>query len=103
MIGTATREPLLTEEIHLFLSRLEVPSPAETDAERIDRLRAMEQVKNALAAAQAKETVAFDASQRNRQIEAGWGEHRIGRGIADQVALPRPGGSRLGGRGDQLA
>ena len=49
----------------------------------------MEEVKNALAAVQAVEAVAFDASQRERQVEAGWGGHRLGRGIADQVALAR--------------
>ncbi|KAB7743534.1 DUF222 domain-containing protein [Nostocoides sp. F2B08] len=77
------------EELELLLARLAAPSPATTDAERVDRLRAMERVKNALAAAQAAESVAFDASQRAEQIEAGWGEHRLGRGIADQVALAR--------------
>lgn len=89
MLDMRPLEPLGTEEIDLFLARLAVSSPATTDAARIDRLRAMERVKNALAAAQATETVAFDGSQRNRQIEAGSGDHRLGRGIADQVALAR--------------
>lgn len=89
MFDKEADEPLGTEEISLFLARLAAPSPAETDAERIDRIRAMERVKNALAAAQAREAVAFDMSQRHRQVEAGYGAHRLGRGIADQVALAR--------------
>jgi hypothetical protein len=81
--------PVRIAELELLLSRLAAPSPASTDPDRIDRLRAMERVKNALAAAQATESVAFDTSQRTDQVEAGWGEHRVGRGIADQVALAR--------------
>lgn len=78
-----------TEEFQLLLSRLLAPSPATTDQDRVDRLRAMEQLRNALAAAQAKEAVAFADSQREQQRAMGFGEHRVGRGIADQVALAR--------------
>lgn len=87
--GATVAPAVGTEELGLLLARLAAPSPAATDTERVDRLRAMERLKNALAAAQAVESVAFDASQRHEQIEAGWGEHRLGRGIADQVALAR--------------
>ena len=42
-----------------------------TDAERIDLIRALEELKGAAAAAQARVTVAFDASQRRAQRDAG--------------------------------
>ena len=38
-----------------------------TDPERIDLIRALEELKGAAAAAQARVTVAFDASQRRAQ------------------------------------
>jgi hypothetical protein len=59
------------------------------DAVRIDRIRALEELKAAVAAAQARETAAFVASQRAAQQAAGVQSERIGRGIAAQVALAR--------------
>lgn len=60
-----------------------------TDADRIDLLRALEELKGAAAAAQAKVTVAFDVSQRQEQRDAGVCERRVGQGVAAQVALAR--------------
>jgi uncharacterized protein DUF222/HNH endonuclease len=60
-----------------------------TDPERIDLIRALEELKSAAAAAQARVTVAFDASQRRAQRDAGVPERRIGAGVAAQVALAR--------------
>ena len=57
------------------------------DATRIDRLRAMEEAKAALAAAQAREAVAFAASQRAAQAKLGVPAERAERGIAEQIAL----------------
>lgn len=68
------------------LARLE---PAPTDAERIDRLRAMEEAKNALAAAQARETAALDASVREDRAARGIRRDRQGLGVAAQVGLAR--------------
>lgn len=59
------------------------------DATRIDRIRDLEELKAAAAAAQARETASFAASQRAAQAEAGLGAGEIGRGIASQVALAR--------------
>ena len=42
-----------------------------SDAVRIDRLRLMKEATSALAAAQAREAVAFAASQRAAQVAAG--------------------------------
>ena len=55
------------------------------DATRVDRLRAMEEAKAALAAAQAREAVAFAASQRAAQAKLGVPAERAERGIAEQA------------------
>ena len=59
------------------------------DVERIDQLRALEELKCAAEAAQARLTVAFDRSQREAEARAGVPEARRGRAIAAQVALAR--------------
>ncbi|WP_372729036.1 DUF222 domain-containing protein [Nocardioides sp.] len=68
------------------LSRLETPAP---DAERIDRIRAMEDLKNALCAAQARETAALDTSIRTQREQVGVRADKQGAGIAGQVGLAR--------------
>ncbi|MDQ6641123.1 MAG: 13E12 repeat family protein, partial [Actinomycetota bacterium] len=69
-----------------------------TDAERIDQLRALEDLKAAAAAAQARIAVDLDASQRAEQDEAGVPAGDLGRGIAAQVALARRESPHHGGR-----
>ena len=59
------------------------------DATRIDRIRLLEELKAAAAAAQAKETAAFAASQRAAQAAAGVPKTQLGRGVATQVGLAR--------------
>lgn len=64
--------------------------PAEVpDAERIDRLRLMESVKGALAAAQAREAVALKQSVVAAEAARGVPARHRGRGVAAQVALAR--------------
>jgi hypothetical protein len=63
--------------------------PAADDSERIDRIRLLEELKCAAAAAQAKETVEFASSQRADQVAAGMPAERVGRGIAAQVGLAK--------------
>jgi hypothetical protein len=58
-----------------------------SDAERVDVIRALEELKGAAAAAQARVIADFDASQRQAQRDAGEPEKRVGRGIGSQVAL----------------
>lgn len=96
--STPLLEPLGVQELEQVLARLTLPSPANDDAERIERLRAMEQVKNALCAAQAHESVAFETSQLAVQEAAGIPAHRRGRGIADQIALARMASPHQGSR-----
>ncbi len=61
----------------------------QTDADRIDALRALEVLKCAAEAAQAQVTADLDSSQRAEQAAAGVPVERQGRGVAGQVALAR--------------
>ncbi len=99
-----TRVAPTTDELREFISRLAlVDGFAHTgkrvdsvglagpglDADRLELVSVLESAKAALAAAQARVTVAFDASQRTAQREAGVSPARIGVGVAEQIALAR--------------
>ncbi len=62
---------------------------ADEGAELIDQIRALEALKSAAAAAQARATVRFAAAQRARQRAAGVSARDLGKGVAAQVALAR--------------
>src|SRR4051794_3963705 len=68
------------------LATLETGVP---DAERGDQIRLLEELKSAAAAAQARVTTAFVASQEEAQLEAGVSPKEVGKGIATQVALAK--------------
>ena len=59
------------------------------DAERIDQIRLLEELKSAAAAAQARVTADFVASQTTAEIDAGAVARDRGKGIAAQVALAK--------------
>ncbi|MDX6327000.1 MAG: hypothetical protein QOK15_3354 [Nocardioidaceae bacterium] len=59
------------------------------DAERIDQIRLLEELKAAAGAAQAKVTAKFVASQHAAQVDAGLAPERIGKGVASQVGLAK--------------
>ena len=70
------------------------------DAVRIDRIALTERLQAALEAVKAVETVTFATSQTAEQMDQGVHPDRIGRGIADQIALaakvsPAEGSRRL--------
>ncbi len=66
------------------------PVPEEVQAgELIDAIRALESIKAAAAAAQARLSVAFDVAEQERQARLGVPAHRRGRGVAEQIALAR--------------
>lgn len=67
------------------------------DAQRIDLIRELEVLKASAAAAQARLSSDFDASQRRAQEEAGVPAPRVGRGVAEQVALARRDSAHRGG------
>lgn len=73
--------------------------PADLDdAARVDVIRALEDLKAAASATQAWVSVAFDASQRAAQRDAGVPGDLLGRGIGAQVALARRESPHAGGR-----
>ena len=72
-----------------------------SDAERVDRIAALERLKASVGAVQAAEIVRFGRSQVEAQRAGGVHPRRLGRGIADQIALacktgPADGVRRLG-------
>lgn len=93
-----TTTPLGTAELGTWVSRLAVLLESSQDAERIERIRILEEVKAACAAAQARETAAFARSQRAVQEAAGVRAADRGRGIGAQVALARRESVHRGGR-----
>lgn len=80
--------PTVTELARLC-ERLSGTETTGDDAERIDLLTALETVKSACAAAQARVTVSFDASQRREQAAKGVAAAKQGKAIGSQVALAR--------------
>ena len=92
-------------EVAAMLARLGAlavePAPG-TDADRIDRIAAFEQLRGALAAAQQAEMVAFARSQVEQHIaDDRFDPAAVGRGIGDQIGLacrvsPFHGSRRLG-------
>ncbi|HQR25475.1 MAG TPA: DUF222 domain-containing protein, partial [Nocardioides sp.] len=68
------------------------------DRERVAQLRALEDLKAAACAAQARIAVAFAASQEREQAAAGVPATRRGAGVAAQVALARKESPHRGGR-----
>ncbi len=94
----APGEPLATDAVATWIGRLARLADAADDAERIDQLRLLEELKAAAAAAQARVTVAFAQSQRQAQESAGVARSDRGRGVGTQVALARRESPYRGGR-----
>jgi len=86
------------EELEALLESLGGRAGVTTDAERIDLIATLERLKGATAAAQARLTLAFDASQRREQAEAGVPAEKQGLGVASQVALARRDSPNKGSR-----
>jgi hypothetical protein len=78
-----------TADVAAFIDGLAQLNTTMDDADRITLLGQLETVKAAAAAAQARLSVSFDASQRAQQRTDGVPARRLGRGIAEQVALAR--------------
>jgi hypothetical protein len=83
------RDTVATESLRQFLGALTRLDHRVGDAERIDLIRLLEEIKGAAAAAQAKVTTEFAASQRAAQVDAGVPAKDVGTGIASQVALAK--------------
>ncbi len=88
------------EEMLTGLGGLVAGGGSVPDVTRIDRIARLEQLRSAVAAAQASEMVRFARSQVAEQQSVGVDYRRLGRGIADQIALacrvtPSEGSRRL--------
>lgn len=70
----------------------------DDDGTRVDLIRALEVLKAAAAAAQARVAADFDRSQRAVQAAAGVPSSELGRGVAAQVALARRDSPHRGAR-----
>ena len=83
--GTAGR---LLAECSAAVAQARAAAPGQvSDATRIDRIARLEKLRAATAAWQAAESVRFAQSQVREQLAADVDPERIGRGIADQIAL----------------
>ncbi|WIB05388.1 DUF222 domain-containing protein [Arthrobacter sp. zg-Y20] len=71
---------------------------ADSDAELVDRLRALEELKAAACAAQARAAAALDVSVRAAHARAGLPAEKQGVGVGAQVALARRESPARGGR-----
>jgi Domain of unknown function (DUF222)/HNH endonuclease len=92
-------DPLLDSDAILgWIGQLGSVRRDVSDAERIDQLRALERLKSAAAAAQARITVDLDASVRAAHAAAGIPTDRQGRGLGVEVALARQESAYRGGR-----
>lgn len=81
-----------------WIAALAAPFEGLGDAGRVDLIRALEDVKSAASAAQARVSVDLDASQRAAQQAAGVPSALLGRGVGAQVALARRESPHAGGR-----
>ena len=80
---------LRTEDIDALHALLRCTDSGLDDAERIDQIRRLEELKCAAEAAQARLSVDFDASMRAKAAARGVPPERQGRGIAAQIGFAR--------------
>jgi Domain of unknown function (DUF222)/HNH endonuclease len=78
-----------TRELDRLADALSRVHDTVDDAERVEQIRALERLKSAAAAAQAKVVRDFATSQRKAQAAAGVREKDLGKGIAAQVGLAK--------------
>src|SRR4051812_31210277 len=79
-----------------FLGAL--PARGLPDGELVDQIAALERLKNAAAAAQARLSVELDRCQRQAQRDAGVPARKLGEGVAAQVGLARQESPHRGAR-----
>ncbi|MBD8045086.1 hypothetical protein H9638_14835, partial [Arthrobacter sp. Sa2BUA2] len=84
-----TADPAGTARLYEWLAALADAELPHSDTALIDHIRALEELKSACAAVQARAAAAFDASQRQAQARAGIPPAQLGRGIGAQIALAR--------------
>ncbi|HEU5044337.1 MAG TPA: hypothetical protein VFT75_09390, partial [Nocardioidaceae bacterium] len=88
----------LLGQLHQLRTRLADLPRQLSDAERVEVIGALEELKNTACAAQARISVDLDASQRASQAAAGVPASQQGRGVAGQVGLARRESAHRGAR-----
>jgi hypothetical protein len=83
------QQSLTTAGLAGWLGALLTLTADVSDAEHIDRIRLLENIKGAICAAQAREAVALKRSVIAAEAEQGVPARKRGRGVAAQVALAR--------------
>lgn len=96
--GGVPSGPVTVGAVESWRAALGEVDRALTDAERVDLIRSLEELKSAACAAQARLAVDLDASQRAEQARAGVPLSRRGAGVGAQVALARRESPHRGGR-----
>ena len=89
MLDTEPATTTTTAQLRTWLgalARIDVDVP---EAELVDRLRLLEELKAAAAAAQARVTTAFVTAHEESQRRAGVRDRDVGKGVAAQVALAK--------------
>lgn len=87
--AVAAAERVDASRVRGWATALATPGRHLGDAERIELIRSLEELKCAAEAAQATVSVDFDASQRAEQAGRGVPADKRGRGVAEQIALAR--------------
>jgi hypothetical protein len=85
--GDRGEESPTAAEVTAFVARLARTGAEVGDAERIDLIRALEELKAAATAAQAREVAAFATAQEAVHRARGTHSDEVGRGVAAQVGL----------------
>ncbi|MCC9204887.1 HNH endonuclease [Arthrobacter sp. zg-Y769] len=98
--GGRDTSPVSSALVNTWVEALgeDADSNQQPDAELIDRIRALEELKAAASAAQARAAAAFDASQRRKQALEEVPREKQGWGVASQIALARRESANRGGR-----
>src|SRR4051812_23547900 len=86
---TSREDAMTTAELGRLVGALATLDIAVPDAERVDQIRLLEELKSAAAAAQARVTAAFVTSQQQVQLQSGVSAKEVGKGVAAQVALAK--------------
>src|ERR1700716_1875564 len=81
-----------------MFERLAVVDPEADESALVERIAALERLKSAAAAGQARATAALDATRRAAEAAAGMPAARRGRGVGSEVALARRDSPARGGR-----
>lgn len=81
--------PVTAAELRALIARLAATPPTAEAADGIERIRLLEELKGAIAAAQAKQTVAFDEARRAEEAAAGVPTRLQGQGVTAEIALAR--------------